>query len=601
MTDTVHLGLPFIEGSQAQKHVTHNEALRILDSVVHIGVLDDALGAPPPSPTEGDRYIVPVGATGAWAGQAQALAVCEDGAWRFFAPAPGWCAWSAASNALLVYDGTAWSAVSSGEGGGGGGSFTGSVDQLGINAIATAPNLLTLKSNAALFAAIDATDGGSGDMRLQISKEGSADTASVIFSDALSGRAEFGLVGSDQFKLKVSDDGLTFTEAMTFDQATGNAAFARGLSLTGIIAPAQITANQNDYNPAGLGAAAVVNLSADAARSLSGLAGGAEGRLLCLINTGSQIISLLDDSAASSAANRFALGGDVALGAKQAVWLRYDGTAARWHALARPAGAGGGGGGREVLTADRTYYVRTDGSDGNTGLANTSGGAFATIQKAVNVALGTLDFYGCTVTIQVADGTYSAGALIGPGVGITGASKFVIKGNSTTPGNVIVAVTGNHVFTAESGGLVTIKDMELRTTTSGCQLAATSSGHIEFANIRFGASGEHHVLTQTLGKVIAVGNYAITGSGQCHFRAISGVIRTSKFTVTLTGTPSFSGAFAYTEYLGLIDAFGMTFSGSATGKRYDASSNGVIRTNGAGGAYFPGNANGATATGGQYL
>ncbi len=594
MTDTVHLGLPFIEGSQAQKHVTHNEALRILDSVVHIGVLDDALTAPPPSPSEGDRYIVPGSATGAWAGRAAALAVCEDGVWRFFAPSPGWCAWSAASGALLVYDGAAWLPVA--DGGGGGGPFTGSVDQLGINAAATAPNLLTLASNAALFKAITVADGGTGDMRLQISKEGSANVASVIFSDALSGRAEFGLVSSDQFKLKVSDDGVTFIEAMTFDQASGNATFARGLSLTGIIAPAQITANQNDYNPAGLGTASVVNVSSDAARSLSGLAGGAEGRVVSLLNTGGQIVTLLNESAASAAANRFALGGDVAVGAKQAVLLRYDGTASRWHALARPAGAS-----RELLTANRTYYVRTDGNDGNSGLANSSGGAFATIQKAIDVALGTLDFLGFIVTIQVADGTYGVGGRIGPGVGITAASKFVIKGNSGTPGNVIVSATSNDAFMAESGGLVTIKDMELRTTTTGNTLATQTSGHIEFDNINFGACAYRHMFTQSLGKIYAVGNYSIVGSAQHHMRSSGGVIRTSNYSVTVVGTPAFSGAFAMAERAGLIDAFGMTFTGTATGKRYDASGNGVIFTNGGVASYFPGNAAGTSATGGQYL
>ena len=82
MTDTIHLGLPFIEGSQAQKHVTHNEALRILDTVVQIGVRDTDRTVPPSSPVEGDRHIVATGATGAWAGHADAVAIREDGAWR---------------------------------------------------------------------------------------------------------------------------------------------------------------------------------------------------------------------------------------------------------------------------------------------------------------------------------------------------------------------------------------------------------------------------------------------------------------------------------------------------------------------------------------
>lgn len=48
-------------------------------------------------------------------------------------------------------------------------------------------------------------------------------------------------------------------------------------------------------------------------------------------------------------------------------------------------------------------------------------------------------------------------------------------------------------------------------------------------------------------------------------------------------------------------ATGMTFSGAATGKRYDVATNGVINTNGGGASYFPGNVSGTSATGGQYV
>ena len=69
MTDTANLGLPFIEGSQAQKHVTHNEALRILDAAIQIAVLDLTRTSPPSSPADGERHVVASGATGAWAGR----------------------------------------------------------------------------------------------------------------------------------------------------------------------------------------------------------------------------------------------------------------------------------------------------------------------------------------------------------------------------------------------------------------------------------------------------------------------------------------------------------------------------------------------------
>jgi hypothetical protein len=325
MTDTPYLGLPFIEGGQAQKHVTHNEALRILDAAIQIAVRDMTRTAPPASPAEGQRHVVAAAATGAWAGQGNAIASWQDGAWAFLPAKSGWCVWSVADDLMMVFDGAAWRAL--------GAPPLDNVTHLGINAVADGSNRLSVTSNAALFAAIAAADGGSGDVRLQLSREGAARTASVVFSDASSGRAELGLVGSDAFKLKVSPDGSSFIEAFAIDQSTGNLALPRGLTLSGVSAPTQITANQNDYTPAGLAAAAVLQVSSDAARSLSGLGGGAEGRLVAVINVGGQPITLLDDSAASLAANRFALGGNLTVAAKQSALLRYDGTAARWQAL----------------------------------------------------------------------------------------------------------------------------------------------------------------------------------------------------------------------------------------------------------------------------
>jgi Protein of unknown function (DUF2793) len=330
MTDTPNLGLPFIEGSQAQKHVTHNEALRILDAAIQIAVLDLTRTSPPASPAEGERHVVAAGATGAWAGHVNAIATWQDGAWAFLAARTGWCIWSVADNVVFVFDGTHWRDLR---------DLPVTLDNaahVGINTTASAPNLLSVKSNAALLSAINVADGGSGDARLQISKESAAKTASVVFSDAFSGRAEFGLVGADAFKLKVSADGSSWVEAFTIDQTSGNLALPRGLVLSGVIAPPQITASQNDYNPTGAATASVLQLSSDASRSISGLAGGAEGRAVFIINVGSQPITLSDESASSTAANRFTLGGDLVISAKQAAMLRYDGTAARWQTIARP-------------------------------------------------------------------------------------------------------------------------------------------------------------------------------------------------------------------------------------------------------------------------
>jgi len=65
MTDTMshNLGLPFITAAQAQKHVTHNEAIRALDAIVQLSVLSRQQLSPPIDAVNGDRYIVPVNAT----------------------------------------------------------------------------------------------------------------------------------------------------------------------------------------------------------------------------------------------------------------------------------------------------------------------------------------------------------------------------------------------------------------------------------------------------------------------------------------------------------------------------------------------------------
>ena len=87
---TPNLGLPFILQGQAQKEVTHNEALIRLDALVHGSVRSRTLATPPGSPANGERWIVPSGATGVWAGQTGRIAHWNVNAWAFYVPVTGW-------------------------------------------------------------------------------------------------------------------------------------------------------------------------------------------------------------------------------------------------------------------------------------------------------------------------------------------------------------------------------------------------------------------------------------------------------------------------------------------------------------------------------
>jgi hypothetical protein len=107
-----------------------------------------------------------------------------------------------------------------------------------------------------------------------------------------------------------------------------------------VLSPAQITANQNDYNPTGLNnggapnGASIARLSSDASRDITSIVGGVTGRLLVLVNVGAQNIVLKDDDGATgTAANRLQLNADITLLPEQSIMLWYDGTSSRWRSM----------------------------------------------------------------------------------------------------------------------------------------------------------------------------------------------------------------------------------------------------------------------------
>lgn len=218
------LSLPLILPAQAQKHVTHNESLRLLDILVHLAVLDRTRSAPPALPAEGDRHIIGPSATGLWAGQEGKVAAFWGGTWVILAPRPGWQARVLAEDLTLSHDGTGWEPAF---------ASPDTLPRLGIATSADAQNRLAVAAPASLF-----THAGQGH-QLKLNKAAPGDTASFLFQTGWSGRAEFGLVGEDAFSLKVSADGTAFQPVLTADPATGRATLARPVILQPQPAPPQ--------------------------------------------------------------------------------------------------------------------------------------------------------------------------------------------------------------------------------------------------------------------------------------------------------------------------------------------------------------------------
>ncbi|WP_226622500.1 DUF2793 domain-containing protein [Brucella anthropi] len=211
MDQTPNLKMPYILPSQAQKHVTHNEALRLLDAVVHLSVKSRNRAEAPETPASGDRYLVAAAAAGIWAGKGGAIASFIDGGWLFVTPSIGWQAYVEDEAQLLVFDGVVWKGVSSVP-------ENLSLSTLGVHATADAVNRLAVSSDATLF-----NNAGAGH-QVKVNKQAASDTASLLYQTNWTGFAEMGLNGSNDFSVKVSSDTGQWQEAIRIDHATDNVA-----------------------------------------------------------------------------------------------------------------------------------------------------------------------------------------------------------------------------------------------------------------------------------------------------------------------------------------------------------------------------------------
>lgn len=152
---------------------------------------------------------------------------------------------------------------------------------------------------------------------------------------------------------------------------------SQSFALTGVISPTTIGSSQNNYNPTGLSTAAVLRLSASVAVNITGLAGGASGRVLVVHNVGSFDITLVWESASSTAANRFGTPSNVIIQPGVSVVLQYDATASRWRVPGWQAPA--------LLPAPRFYEVTTDISTTSTVFTTMFSGTFSLTASELNL------------------------------------------------------------------------------------------------------------------------------------------------------------------------------------------------------------------------
>jgi hypothetical protein len=464
---TSRYALPLIAADQAQKHVTHNEALLLIDLLSGImQVLDRDLTEPPADASDGDLYILGGAGSGNWIGYDEGdLAASIDGGWRRIIPSTGMIAAIGDEAGLLLY----WS------------SSAWSTEMFGFVA-----------------SAMHATSA-----------------------------TEIGIAAGEQ----------AFTLAET----------ARGWGIGARLRAASVT---------------------DPSNFMEGIATAYAGTSLTLD------VDLVGGSGTHSdwAVNLTGEPGE-------------DGATDYDDLTNKPRL-------REVLTAARSYYVATTGSDSNDGL--TAGTAFRTVQKAADV-VATLDMSIYQVTINLGAGFYNETVTLKQ---VVGGLPPLINGVGATSSTV------SKIYAENNFSNWRLRNMGLAGSVGGIGMqvighAAISIGLFDFG----GTSRNQHARVESSAVLKAEGNFSIsTGATQQAFDAIHSDVAFQGRTITINADINV-GTFFAARGAGYLQLWSCTFSTGSftvTGKRYACTSNGVLETGGVA-DLIPGTTAGTTATGGQYI
>lgn len=227
MSTTPIVALPLLAAAQAQKHVTMNEALLLIDALLQLAVQETDRNQPPDAPRAGDRYVIGATPSGGFSGKAGMLAAFDGFQWNFISLSAGSVIYSAKDKKLFLFDGSALKPLH---------DFIDKPDSLVQLGVGTGPdpnNVLSVKGSAALFAATAQNEGGSGSFRFVLNKANAASVLSQLYQTGWSGRAETGLTGDDAYRIKTSPNGTLWFDALVADPNNGTVSLPSGLAHIG--------------------------------------------------------------------------------------------------------------------------------------------------------------------------------------------------------------------------------------------------------------------------------------------------------------------------------------------------------------------------------
>ena len=217
-----------------------------------------------------------------------------------------------------------------------------------------------------------------------------------------------------------------------------------------------------------------------------------------------------------------------------------------------------------LLTPDGTLtvYVSPSGSDSNDGLSA------ATPVQSIQYASGLVSQYylpaTTTAVIQLADGTYTGSSELAP---VATGALVIIRGNTTSPQNVIVTSSSGVTLLARSGARYRLEHFEVRCTAANSQaVMALVTGYIEIGTgLRFGLciSTVDHMQATDRGILRVVGDYTIVAGTNCarsHVTVFSGGrFECLNRTISISGSGSLNSVFTQLAYGASATFVGTTY------------------------------------------
>lgn len=246
------------------------------------------------------------------------------------------------------------------------------------------------------------------------------------------------------------------SSAITVDD-NGGITLPADVILSGVLSPSSFSTTQNDYAPTGHATASVFRLTATAAASVTGLTAPspAASRVVKVVNIGTYTITLKDESASSTAANRFALDCDIQLPADTSCVLIYDTATARWRCLSRPAV------GKIAIPIDSSMFALGTSATRTT---DSIGSPISQARSVVNLggSAGATANTACFVEIRIPKGV-SVSTLTVQAVwsqkttNATAGVVLTVAALATSDGDSFDAAYGTAVNLADSGGTANTK------------------------------------------------------------------------------------------------------------------------------------------------